>query len=148
MQENNIVIEMMNQEYLEKIIESLNCFDDFWNENLLRSEFENENTTCIVARDGEEIVGFASLWEPPFEIHINNIVVRKDSREKKIGTLLMKKLIEISMEKEKEEITLEVSSRNLPAIKLYEKFGFERVGVRKRYYNNTDDAIIMTKKLV
>ena len=44
-------------------------------------------------------------------------------------------------------ITLEVNENNLDAIKLYEKFGFEKLGIRKKYYNNTDNALIMTKKL-
>ena len=41
-------------------------------------------------------------------------------------------------------ITLEVNVNNIPAIKLYEKYNFEKVGLRKRYYYGTDDAIIMT----
>lgn len=41
-------------------------------------------------------------------------------------------------------ITLEVNENNLPAIHLYEKFNFKRLGLRKKYYNNTDNAVIMT----
>jgi len=44
-------------------------------------------------------------------------------------------------------ITLEVNSNNIPAQKLYEKFGFNVVGIRKKYYNNIDDAIIYTRNL-
>lgn len=147
MQENNIIVLNMDRDDLEYIINNLEDFDDFWNENLLKSEFENENTTCIVAKINKEVIGFASLWEPPFEIHINNIVVRKDMRNRNIGSLIMEELLSISKKKGKEELTLEVSEKNIPAIKLYEKFGFEKIGVRKKYYNNTYDAIIMNKKL-
>lgn len=42
-------------------------------------------------------------------------------------------------------ITLEVNEKNLPAIHLYEKYGFEKVGIRKKYYDNKYDAYIMTK---
>lgn len=42
-------------------------------------------------------------------------------------------------------ITLEVNGKNLPAIHLYEKYGFEKVGIRKKYYDNKFDAYIMTK---
>ena len=42
------------------------------------------------------------------------------------------------------ELTLEVNEHNLNAIKLYEKFGFIKVGLRKKYYNRTDNALIMT----
>lgn len=149
--QSNIKCDLMTKEDLEYLCNHLTQFDEFWTSNLLKSEFENDMTTCIVARitdDSKEIVGFASLWEPPFEIHINNIVVRKDMRNNKVGSFLMEKLIEISNEKKKDELTLEVNIKNIPAIKLYEKYNFERVGIRKKYYNNEDDALIMTKKLV
>lgn len=42
-------------------------------------------------------------------------------------------------------ITLEVNESNLPAIELYKKLGFKTLGKRKKYYNNTHDAYIMTK---
>lgn len=42
-------------------------------------------------------------------------------------------------------ITLEVNEKNLPAIHLYEKYGFTKIGTRKKYYDNTFDAYIMTK---
>ena len=147
MQENKIIILKMNIEDLDYISNNLESFDEFWNENLLRSEFENENTTCVVAKSEDEIVGFASLWEPPFEIHVNNIVVRKDLRGQGIGTKIMDYLINISREKNKEELTLEVNENNTSAIKLYEKFGFQKVGSRKNYYDGIADAIIMTRKL-
>ena len=41
-------------------------------------------------------------------------------------------------------ITLEVNENNIPAINLYKKFNFEQVGLRKKYYNNADAAILMT----
>ena len=44
-------------------------------------------------------------------------------------------------------ITLEVNEKNLPAIHLYKKRGFETVGIRKKYYDNKFDAYIMTKYL-
>ena len=54
----------------------------------------------------------------------------------------------ISKTTKKETISLEVNEKNTIAIKLYEKFGFEKVGLRKKYYNEKDNAIIMTKILI
>lgn len=138
----------MEESDLEYFENNLSEFDDFWTFRLLKEEFENELTTCVVAKIEDEIIGFASLWEPPFEIHLNNIFVRKDVRGKNIGSIILEKLIEIAKMKEKEELTLEVNVNNCVAIKLYEKYGFEKVGVRKKYYNNVDDGLIMTKKLI
>ena len=44
-------------------------------------------------------------------------------------------------------MNLEVNSKNQPAIELYQKFGFKQIGIRKKYYNMVDDAIIMQKEL-
>ena len=148
--QSNIKCDYMTREDLEYLCNHLTQFDEFWNSNLLKSEFESDMTTCIVAKkidDSNEIVGFASLWEPPYEIHVNNIVVKKSMRNKKIGSILLEKLIEISKEKNNKELTLEVNIKNIPAIKLYKKYNFEKIGVRKKYYNNEDDALIMTKNL-
>ena len=64
-----------------------------------------------------------------------------------IGTLILSALIDICKNQTQKSITLEVNSNNIPAQKLYENFGFKIVGIRKKYYNNTDNAIIMTKVL-
>ncbi|MBR3132776.1 MAG: ribosomal protein S18-alanine N-acetyltransferase [Clostridia bacterium] len=122
----------------------LDDFDDFWNFNVVKSEFENEDSCLFIAKENDEIVGFFGLKYGPFDIDIMNIVVRRDKRNKKIGSLLMEKILEIYEKSDKESITLEVSEENIPAIKLYEKYGFEKVGIRKKYYGNKD-AILMKK---
>ena len=70
-----------------------------------------------------------------------------DKRKNKIATKMLERLIEISKQRKLNNITLEVNINNKPAINLYKKYHFEEVGLRKKYYNNTDDAIIMTLKL-
>lgn len=131
---------------LEEIKNEMTEFDDFWNCDILKSELESKDTIYLVAKENNNIVGFAGIWLAPFEIDIMNIAVRKDMRNKKIASMLMEKLLEISRNSGKEEITLEVNENNIPAIKLYEKFMFEKVGIRKKYYKD-GDAIIMTRKL-
>ena len=123
-------------------------FDDFWNENILKSELENENSYYITAKENDDIVGFGGLWKSIDDIHITNIVTKKTMRKKGIGKLLLAKLIEITKQENKDEISLEVNEINEPAISLYSSFGFEILGRRKKYYNRENDAIIMTKKLV
>lgn len=76
---------------------------------------------------------------------ITNIVTKKSERKKGIGTSLLDKLIEMAKEAGKDNISLEVNENNLPAGIMYEKAGFEIVGIRKKYYNGKDNAIIMTK---
>lgn len=122
-------------------------FDDFWNENIFRQELQNENSEYIVARLNNEIVGFAGIWISPVDIHITDIVVKKDKRNMKIGSNILEELIKLAETKERATLTLEVNEKNEIAQKLYLNYGFEKLGKRKKYYNNEDDAIIMTLNL-
>lgn len=143
-----IQIHKMTVQDLSQISNVLNTeFDDFWNENLLKSEIENPNSKCIIAKSNDEIVGFACIWKAVDDIHITNIVVKKIYRKQGIGSLLLKELIKISNNENVTSITLEVKDSNLPAQNLYQKYGFKVLGRRKKYYNGTEDAIIMTKDL-
>ena len=145
---DNIKISAMTLPDLDSISDILTCeFDDFWNYNLFKSELENKNSMYIVAKFNNQIVGFAGIWFSVDDIHITNIVVKKNCRNQKIGSLMLNNLIELCENRTQKSITLEVNSNNIPAQKLYQKFGFKKVGIRKKYYNNTEDAIIMTKTL-
>lgn len=144
-----IKIENMTLEHYEKIKENLqNDFDEFWTASILKSELESEISKYIVAKENENIVGFAGIIILPDDIEITNIVTKKSERKKGIGNLLLEKIIEMSKETKKEFISLEVNENNSIAIRLYEKFGFKKVGLRKKYYNGIDDAIIMTRKIM
>lgn len=143
-----IIITEMNMDDFEEIKNNLQIdFDEFWSTSILKSELENELSKYIVAKDNNEIVGFAGIIVLPDDIEITNIVVKKVERKKGIGILLLDKLIEISKNTGKEIISLEVNEKNKIAIKLYEKFGFKKVGLRKKYYNGIDNAIIMSRKI-
>lgn len=119
-------------------------FDHFWSDETLKMELYNKNSHYIVAKADDEIVGFAGIWKSVDDIHITNIVVKKNYRRNGIGSLLLQNLITLTKELNFHELTLEVNSNNEAAKKLYLKFGFKELGIRKKYYNNTDDAIIMT----
>ena len=143
----NIEIYPMTMEDLELIKEDLEeKFDKFWTYGILKSEIANINSRYIVAKYKNEIVGFAGISLIIDEANIMNIVTKKEKRKQGIGSLLLEKLIYLAKELNATSITLEVNSNNLSAINLYKKFNFQEVGLRKKYYNNTDDALIMTRK--
>lgn len=144
----NIIIKEMTLSDLHEISKCLTTdFDDFWNVNILESELKNEFSKYIIAKLNDEIVGFAGVIDTVDQLEITNIVVKKNFRKKGIGSKLLENLIMLAKEAGKEKISLEVNSTNLPAIKLYEKNGFKNVGFRKKYYNNKDNAEIMTLKI-
>ena len=136
----------MTLEDLELMKDTLySDFDNFWSYNVLKNELENKNTTYIVAKENNEVVGFAGISTCFDEATLNNIVVKKSCRNRGIGAELLEALIEICADLHMKTFTLEVDTLNEPAVHLYKKFGFKNLGIRKKYYNNTHDAFIMTK---
>lgn len=122
-------------------------FDDFWTYDVLQEELNNPNSEYFVAKLENNILGFAGIWKAVDDVHITDIVVKKSNRQTGIGSKLLEKLIQTAKSQNFNSITLEVNELNLPAINLYLKYGFKNVGFRKKYYNNKDNAIIMTKEL-
>lgn len=144
-----IIIEKMNLKDFEQIKENLQKdFDDFWNANILESELKNDNSLYFVAKKEEKILGFIGIIKNIDFIEISNIVVKKDFRNKGIGNKLLQKIIEVAKQMKKNEIYLEVNEKNDNAIFLYEKNNFQKVGIRKKYYNGKDNAILMSLKIL
>ena len=83
---------------------------------------------------------FSVMYE---KCEIIDIFVNKDYRNKKIAQNLINEIIN---DYTLENITLEVSNKNIPAINLYEKLGFKKVAVRKDYYKDSD-GILMLKEI-
>ena len=145
----DININKMNLEDLELIKDVLESeFDNFWSYNILREEISSENSYFIVAKNTEnEIVGFAGTKIIVDEADVMNIVVRKSCRKEGIGSKMLENLINYSISKNLKFVNLEVNENNLSAIRLYDKFAFNHIGIRKKYYNGVSDAIIMRKEL-
>ena len=146
---NNIIIDKMSIDDLDSIKSVLQDeFDDFWNYNVFKDELKNENSYYIIAKLENNIVGFGGIWKAVDDVHITNIVVRKKFRKLGIGNVILEHLIKIGRNiQDINSITLEVNSKNTPAINLYLKFGFKKVGLRKNYYGLDENAIIMTLDL-
>lgn len=122
-------------------------FDNFWTYSAFKQELECENSYFIVAKNNNEIVGFAGLKVIIDEADIMNIVVKKSFRRNGIGSILLEHLISYANSLNLKTVTLEVNEHNLSAIRLYDKFNFDHIGIRKKYYNGESDAIIMSKNL-
>ena len=145
----NLKLSKMSIEDLKSIKNVLaSDFDNFWSFDVLEEELECDNSYVIIAKvDENTIVGFAGLKVILDEADIMNIVVKKDFRHNGIGSVLLENLINYSTDLNLKTITLEVNENNLSAIRLYDKFSFDKLGIRKNYYDGKSDAIIMSKKL-
>jgi ribosomal-protein-alanine N-acetyltransferase len=120
-------------------------FTNPWPANAFRHELtSNKNARYVVAREAGQVVGYAGLWLMVDEAHITTFAVLPEHRRRRIGERLLLRLFEIAEVMGAEWLTLEVRVSNLAAQRLYEKYGFKRAGVRRRYYSdNNEDALIM-----
>ena len=143
--EEKIKIFEMTSEHIGLISKNFNTdFDEFWSIDNLKNDFNNPNSSYFIAKLNDEIVGFVGTLKIVDELNIMNIATKVDKRSLGIATKLLSYVIEYSKSIGCKSITLEVNENNIPAIHLYEKFNFKRIGLRKKYYNNTDNAILMT----
>jgi ribosomal-protein-alanine N-acetyltransferase len=121
-----------------------------WSRSVFEAELaqvDGAGRYYVVARRGRHVAGYAGLWfvhDPDGDqAHVTNIVVAPDARRHGIGRQLMVALARQAIGRGCVAWTLEVRATNDDAQQLYRRFGFSAAGVRKRYYENTDDAIVM-----
>ena len=119
-----------------------------WSKEALSYDIlENDNAFVIVAEYEGEFAGYADIWTVLDEADLNSIAVRVDFRRKGIGDAIMLAMTEILSANGVATINLEVRVSNMPAIKLYKKYGFNECGVRPVYYlDNGEDALIMKRE--
>ena len=98
-----------------------------------------------LAASSQYLTGFIGVWLMVNEAHIVTVAVREECRRMGVGERLLIAAIDMAIDADQEVVTLEVRASNTGAQKMYEKYGFERVGLRKRYYSDDhEDAVIMT----
>lgn len=90
----------------------------------------------------EDILGYFCIDIIYEKIELVNIFVKNEYRNRKIGTFMLKYLIDFARNNNIYNITLEVDENNIYAIKLYEKCGFIKKAIRKNYYNNSDGILM------
>lgn len=121
------------------------CFSHPWSEDMLRKELWND-AAVIVAAEGEDgtVLGYAGLQTVLDEGYINNVAVDPRFRRQGVADELIAAFVRFGKAK-LAFLTLEVRASNAPAVALYEKHGFQKVGRRKNYYDDPkEDAILMT----
>lgn len=139
-------LQTMTLNDLNNISNNLQHFDNFWTVGIFQEELNNSNCHYIVAIEDNEILGFGGIATVLDEATLNNIAVRVDKRHLGIASQILQELINLSKSLNCSFLTLEVDVTNSPAIKLYKKFNFKNLGIRKNYYNGNTDAYIMTLK--
>ncbi len=97
--------------------------------------------------DNRKIIGYILSLLVIGELQINNVAIHPQFRKRGLATLLVKHLLEQAKQKESSRAFLEVKVSNTAAIKTYERCGFSIDGKRKGYYQDGEDALLMSRTL-
>ncbi len=117
-------------------------FKDCWPRRSFVYEVENEDYSHpFVMLQQEKIVGYAVVWYVSRELHINNIAVAPEFRRQGFGAKLLEYILDLFQDFD--TAFLEVRISNTAAISLYEKYMFIKAAIRKKYYTDGEDALIM-----
>lgn len=142
---HNYKIVKMEPAHLDQVyqIEELSFFTP-WSKKSILSEMENPMGRYLVILEDDTVVSYGGFWIVPPEANINNVAVTPSHRGRGISRILMNHLIQMAKEEGAEKMFLEVRTGNGVAQSLYRSLGFKMVGLRSKYYVDTDeDAIVM-----
>lgn len=124
------------------------CFPVPWPLEELRKELSRPFSALRVLRptEGSPIAGFLNYWRIDSELQIMNVAVAPEQRRRGYASLLLEDLLALGEQQRALSIVLEVRRTNIAAIRLYERHGYQSIGVRPRYYSdNGEDALVMRR---
>jgi ribosomal-protein-alanine N-acetyltransferase len=116
-----------------------------WSPNLFVSEMTaGHGRAYLVALEARQVVGYAGLISYGEEAHVTTIAVDPERQRRRIGTRLLYELLHHARTLGAQAVSLEVRVTNWGAQRMYARFGFRPVGIRKGYYQETnEDAVVM-----
>ncbi len=143
---------MMIRPWEEKDIAAIaeiekNSFSDPWSAEMLADTLRFPVYHTFLAEDGGQVRGYGCLIVLFEDAELANIAVSPDCRGMGVGKALMESMHEKAKALGAERMLLEVRVSNAKAIGLYEKYGYQRYGIREKYYPDGEDAYLMTKTL-
>ena len=138
-------IRLMQVSEIENIAKlEIECFPVPWTKSAFEQILASDNTYAVVY-ETDKIIGYGIALVSRKSLHIANLAVRSERREKGIGSIILLHFLDYAYKEGKQFVTLEVRVNNSAAIKLYRKFGFKRYNVRHWYYPDGEDALVMIK---
>ncbi len=142
-----MIIRRAGKDDIDRIAElEILCFHDPWSREMVAAEFSGINDTRYFGAEMDrQLIGYAGVWLVPPEGYITNVAVHPDFRRRGVAWQMLKSLFEACAGEGISDYTLEVRVSNEAAITLYKELGFETQGIRKRYYADGEDALIMWK---
>jgi ribosomal-protein-alanine N-acetyltransferase len=143
----NISIHPLKREEVDSLVTiEKEVFSYPWTKKMFEQEIEEGSHFFVVKKSGM-IIAYGGFWQIEDEAHLVNLAVAPSHQKKGIGSYLLRWLINRAKEMGIKRMTLEVEAKNSAAISFYHKFGFSEIAIRKGYYEQKDDAIVMWSNL-
>ena len=138
----------MNKEHVSQIAQlEAQCFSAPWSEKSIASELENPLSLWLVAEENGQVLGYVGSQTVLDESDMMNVAVDPRFRRQGIARALIETLIAELAKMGSRCLRLEVRVSNESARALYERMGFQQLGLRKNYYHNPkEDALILGKE--
>ena len=138
-------LQLLDHDYLDQLVEiDQIALGGLWSADTYRRELDSPNSDLLGAIDPQgQLIGFGCAWAIVDECHITAIALRPEWQRQGLGQTLLWGLLSLARQREMKRATLEVRPSNQAALSLYEKFGFQEAGRRKRYYADGEDAAIL-----
>jgi ribosomal protein S18 acetylase RimI-like enzyme len=118
-----------------------------WGAAGFEAEEKNRNSVTLAAEEEGRVEGFINFWILRPQVQLNTLAVSPAFLRRGAASALLGKMLEYAAKSACREVDLEVNERNAAAIALYARHGFEVVGKRPKFYNNTDAALLLRKAL-
>ena len=118
-------------------------YPDPWSVDSFIGELKRPVTIALGLKEDDKLVGQCFFWLVPPEVHLLNLAILPEARGRGLAIKLLNTLVFFGKKMKAKIIFLEVRQSNESAKKLYEKFGFEMVGIRPNYYDNGENALLM-----
>ena len=140
-------IRPMRREDLDRVLEiEVQVYRDTWSRSNYRFEIEENRFSLPVVMELEgQVIGYSVAWLMFEEFHIATIAVDPAFQRRGYGEFLLRAIL--GMSDDAEYALLEVRKTNHKALSLYKKYGFRQYGVRRRYYRDGEDALVLRKEL-
>jgi ribosomal-protein-alanine N-acetyltransferase len=144
-QEKNMKITDFSNDFLDDIIAiEERSFKKPWTKEMFLSSLSNKKLRFKVALEDGKTAGFCLYWTIEGETEILNIAVDPLFRRRSIANNMLEYMEKDAKTENSKAVFLEVRESNAPAVNLYLSFGFQKIGIRKKYYVD-EDAIVLRK---
>lgn len=121
-------------------------FADGWSKEQLKSAF---NTGRFIALGAfyDKLIGVITLSVSFEDADVEGVVVKREFRKNGVATKLFDLAEKTVKEKGVSRLLLEVREGNIPAVSFYQKQGFNKISIRKNYYSDGENALVMVKEI-